>query len=399
MMLPITLRGEPTGPARSGRPDDRLREPRTATAQASRLASCEARATRGRLRMTEKMGAAILCALVAVPLSGGAQAQSVEQFYKGRQMTMVVGTSPGGINDISARFAARYLGQYIPGHPSIVVENQPGAGGIASANRLANVFAHDGSVIAKLERAVPMLAIQGDPNVNFDPRTLTWLGSLSSYAKDAYLMLVMAGNPVRSVYELKEPNKSITLGGDNAASSNLIFATIAKEILGLNIKVVRGYTGAAPMFLAMQRGEIDGQVVGYSSVRTGQRDLWNHNAFRPLVQFGRSSRLAEFPDVPTGRELTKDPAALALLDFAELQFFISLPFAAPPGVPPDRAQALQAAFMDMCKDPAVLADAEKLGIDMSPIDGATVLKSIARAAATPRDVIERYNALAGPDRN
>ena len=104
--------------------------------------------------------------------------QSVEQFYKGRQVTMVVGTAPGGINDISARFVARYLGQYIPGNPSIVVQNQPGAGGIASANRLYNVFERDGSVIAKLERAVPMLAIQGDPNVNFDPPKFTWLGSL-----------------------------------------------------------------------------------------------------------------------------------------------------------------------------------------------------------------------------
>jgi tripartite-type tricarboxylate transporter receptor subunit TctC len=327
--------------------------------------------------------------------SGAAQAQSVEQFYKGRQITMVVGTSPGGINDISARFVARYLGKYIPGNPAIVVENQPGAGGITSANRLANVFAHDGSVIAKLERAVPLLAIQGDPNVHFDPLKLTWLGSLSSYANDAYLMLVMATSPIKSLEELKQPGHSITLGGDNSASSNFIFATIAKEILGLNIKVIGGYTGAAPMFLAMQRGEIDGQVVGYSSVRTGQRDLWNRHAFRALMQFGRKTRHPDFADIPTGDELAADPAARALLDFAELQFFISLPFAAPPGVPPDRAKALQTAFMQMCKDPDVITAAEKLGIDMSPIDALAVQAAIAKAAATPRDVIERYNALVG----
>jgi tripartite-type tricarboxylate transporter receptor subunit TctC len=326
---------------------------------------------------------AILCGVAVGAAAWPANAQSVEQFYKGRQITMVVGTAPGGINDISARFVARHLGQYIPGNPSIVVQNQPGAGGIASANRLANVFERDGSVIAKLERAVPLIAIQGDPNVSFDPLKLTWLGSLSSYAKDAYLMLIMATIPIKSVEELKEPGKSI----------------IAKDILGLNIKIVRGYTGAAPMFLAMQRGEIDGQIVGFSSVRTGQRDLWTHHAFRALMQFGRSTRLADFADVPTGQELTKDPRALALIDFAELQFFISLPFAAPPGVPRDRAKALQTAFMAMCKDPAVLDDAEKLGIEMSPIDGGTVLNAIAHAAATPRDVIERYNALVGPDKN
>jgi tripartite-type tricarboxylate transporter receptor subunit TctC len=348
--------------------------------------------------MTEKICAAIalLCGIAA---AGAAHAQSVEQFYKGRQITMVVGTSPGGINDISARFVARYLGQYIPGKPTIVVENHPGAGGITSANRLANTFAQDGSVIAKLERAVPLMAIQGDPNVHFDPQKLTWLGSLSSYANDAYLMLVMATNPIHSIEELKGTGKSITLGGDNAASSNVIYATIAKDILGLNIKIVSGYTGAAPLFLAMQRGEIDGQVVGYSSVRTGQRDLWNRGAFRALMQFGRKTRHPDFSSIPTAYELTTDPAARALLNFADLQFFISLPFAAPPGVPADRARALQAAFMAMCKDPTVIAAAQKLGIDMSPIAGETVREAIAKAAATPREVIERYNKLVGPGRH
>lgn len=342
---------------------------------------------------------AILSSLALAAAADAAFGQSVEQFYQGRRVTLIVGTSPGGINDISARFVARHLGQYIPGHPTIVVENQPGAGGIAAANRLYNVFARDGSLIAKLERAVPLLAIAGDPAVNFDPLKFTWLGSLSSYAHDAYLLLLMATNPIKSINELKESGKSITLGGDNAASSNFIFANIAKANLGLNIKIVGGYGGAAPMFLAMQRGELDGQIIGYSSVRTGQRDLWASRSFRPLLQFGRATRLADLADVPTAHELTKDPRALALLDFAELQFFMALPFAAPPDIPADRAAALQTAFMKMCADSAVLAEADKLGIEMSPIDGATMLNAITRTAATPRQVIERYNALVGPNKN
>jgi tripartite-type tricarboxylate transporter receptor subunit TctC len=342
---------------------------------------------------------AMLSGFILAILASAVHAQSVEQFYKGRQITMIVGTAPGGINDISARFVARYLGKYIPGHPAIVVQNQPGAGGITSANRLANTVARDGSVIAKLERAVPLLAIQGDPNVHFDPEKLTWLGSLSSYASDAYLMLVMAKNPVQSIEELKQKGRSITLGGDNAASSNVIYATIARDVLGLNVKVVSGYTGAAPLFLAMQRSEIDGQLVGYSSVRTGQRTLWNEHTFRALMQFGRKTRHPDFSGIPTAYELTSDRQARALLNFADLQFFISLPFAAPPGVPTDRATALQTAFMDMCKDPAVLAAGQKLGIDMSPIDSVAVREAIAKAAATPRDVIDRYNRLVGPGRD
>src|SRR5204862_4104874 len=126
----------------------------------------------------------------------------------------------------------------------------------------------------------------------------TWLGSLSSYADDAYLMLVNAVHPAKSIADLKPPAPPVTLGADNSASSNLIFAVIAKEVLGLNVNVVRGYTGAAPLFLAMQRGEIDGQFVGLSSIKSGQRELWNRRGFRALMAFGRTARHPDSPDVP-----------------------------------------------------------------------------------------------------
>jgi hypothetical protein len=175
----------------------------------------------------------------------------------------------------------------------------------------------------------------------------------------------------------------------------VIFAVIAKEVLGLHINLVRGYTGAATLFLAMQRGEIDGQYVGLSSLKSGQRDLYNKHAFRPLMAFGRTTRHPEFPDIPIGREMTKDRSALALIDFAELPFFMALPFAAPPGIPPERAKALQDAFIAMCRDKGFLAEAEKIGIDMSPVDGDGVLKMLAKVAGTPKDVIARYNAISG----
>jgi tripartite-type tricarboxylate transporter receptor subunit TctC len=320
-----------------------------------------------------------------------ATAQSVESFYRGRTIAMLVGTSPGGINDISARLVARHLSRFLPGNPTIVVQNNPGGGGLVTANRLYVNSDKDGSVLAKLERAVPQLAIQGNSNAQFDPAKFTWLGSLSSYANDAYLMLVNANHPAKTVADLKITRA--VLGADNAASSNLIFAVIAKEVVGLNVSVVRGYTGAAPLFLAMQRGELDGQMVGLSSVRTGQRDLWTKGAFRPLMAFGRDHRHPEFADMPIGRELAGDADARALIEFAELPFFMALPFAAPPGLPPDRAEALQTAFMAMCRDKAFVEEAQTLGIDMSPIDGTAILTLLARTAATPRDVIARYNAI------
>ena len=331
---------------------------------------------------------------IASSLVRPAVAEPVEQFYKGRALTMLVGTSPGGINDISARLVARHLSRFIPGAPTIVVQNNPGAGGLVTANRLYFNADRDGSVLAKLERAVPQLAIQGNPNAQFDPAKFTWLGSLSSYAGDAYLMLVNAHHPAMSVADLKSAGLSVALGADNAASSNLIFAVIAREVLALNVKVVRGYTGAAPLFLAMARGEIDGQMVGLSSVRSGQRDLWSRHAFRPLLAFGRATRHVDFPEVPTGRELAGHAGALALIEFAELPFFMALPFAAPPEIPPDRAEALQTAFTAMCVDTAFLEEAQKLGIEMSPITGQQILRLLAETAAMPPDMITRYKRIA-----
>jgi tripartite-type tricarboxylate transporter receptor subunit TctC len=336
----------------------------------------------------------LICGLCCAVAASQAAAQPADLFYSGRTVTMLVGTSPGGINDISARLVARYLSRFIAGNPTIIVQNNPGGGGLVTANRLYFNSDKDGSVLAKLERAVPQLAIQGNLNAQFDPMKFTWLGSLSSYADDAYLMLVNADHPAKTVADLKAPAVRVVLGADNAASSNLIFALISKEVLGLNVTVVRGYTGAAPLFLAMQRGELDGQMVGLSSVRTGQRDLWLKGAFRPLMAFGRGRRHPEFPDMPIARELTDNPGALALIEFAELPFFMALPFAAPPDIPPERAKVLQTAFATMCRDKGFVEEAERLGIDMSPIDGHAILTLLARTAATPKDVIARYNAIA-----
>jgi tripartite-type tricarboxylate transporter receptor subunit TctC len=166
-------------------------------------------------------------------------------------------------------------------------------------------------------------------------------------------------------------------------------------VLGLNIQHVRGYRGAADVFLAMQREELDGQVVGLASIKVGQPALWKAGAFRPLIMFGRTTRFSEFPDVPTGRELTKDPKVLRLLDFAEAPFFMALPLIAPPDLPADRAAALQSGFMAMVKDPAFIVETEKMGLELSPIDGEAVRKVVAQMQTTPADVIEQFKAIAG----
>lgn len=337
-----------------------------------------------------------LAALIGIGLSGIAAAQSVEAFYKGRNMTLIVGYAPGGVNDIAGRLVARHLPSHIPGKPNIVVQNMPGAGGLVTANHIYNLAEKDGSVIAGLGRAVPQIAFLGDPNARFDPLKFTWLGSSSSYADDAYLLLVNSKHPGSTAAALKQPGPALKLGAVAAGSTNLIFAILAKEVLKLNVDIIRGYTGAAPIFLAMQNGEVDGQVIGLSSVRAGQPHLWNNKEVKGLVQFGRTTRLAELPDVPTGRELVSDPNGLALLEFAELPFFMALPFVAPPALPPERAKALQGGFMAMHDDKTFRAEATKLELDISPITADAVVRLLERSAQTPKDVIARYNEIVSP---
>jgi tripartite-type tricarboxylate transporter receptor subunit TctC len=336
--------------------------------------------------------ATMFCACAAALASAPASAQSVEQFYKGRNITLYVASGPGGINDLTARLIAKHMPSFIAGKPNVVVQNLTGANGLALANRLANNAEKDGTVMAILERATPQLAVQGDANVRFDPLKLTWLGSVSSYANDAYLLQVNSSFPAKTVADLKGGTPA-RLGTTGAGATNLIFSILSKEVLSLNVLVVRGYPGVAAVFLAQQRGEVDGQINGLSALKVGQMSLWQAGAFRPLVAFSRTTRLPELPDVPTARELTQDPKALSLIAFAEAPFFIALPIAAPPDLPPDRAKALQAAFMDMSKDPAFVEDATKLGLDVSPIDGDAVVKVIAQMAATPKDVIAQFNGM------
>ena len=321
-----------------------------------------------------------------------AQAQGVEQFYASRSLTLITSFAPGGLNDIAGRLVSRHLRRFIPGQPNIVVQNMPGAGGLVAANHLFNVAVADGSVIGQLDRSVAQSGLRGAPNVKFDPLKFTWLGSLSTYGSEAYILWVNKAHPAQSVADLGKPGIRTRLGAVTGGTNSLI-SRVARDVLGLNVDVISGYAGGAAIWLGMQNGELDGQIIGITSVKAEHPELWREQALRGLVQFGRATRIASFPDIPTGRELAKSAADRALIEFAELPFLTSLPFVAPPNLPADRARALQEAFAKMIVDPDFLAEAERLNVELSPAAGADILKVLERSAATPKDLIARYNAI------
>ncbi len=312
-------------------------------------------------------------------------------FYKGKTIQLVVPFSPGGFYDIAGRIVARHLGNYIEGQPSVVVQNQPGAGGLSAANRLANSTTRDGLTIATVSRSIPQLYLCGDTNVQFDPMKLTWLGSLSSYADDAYLLVVMASSPVKTIEDARKTK--INLAGVGVGATNTTFALLSKELLGVNTDVVRGFPGANDIWLAMERGEVDGQVIDVSAIMAARPQLWNEGKLRVLAQFARSTRMTSLPDAPTARELVTDPKDRAYLEFAENPFFMAMPFAAPPDIPAERADILEKAFMKMASTESFRAEMLQAGMRTSPVDGKAVRKVIEDAAKTPQDVRERLGKL------
>jgi tripartite-type tricarboxylate transporter receptor subunit TctC len=160
--------------------------------------------------------------------------------------------------------------------------------------------------------------------------------------------------------------------------------------------VIRGYTGGPNILLAVERGEVDGLTIGLSALIAEHPEKWERRELRPLLQFGRRTRFAPLSDVPTAREFAPNAEAHALVEFAELPFLISQPFVAPPNLPADRAQALQRAFVEMVRDAAFITDAKRRRVELSPIDARAVLAVLQRAAATPRPIIDRFNAIAEP---
>jgi tripartite-type tricarboxylate transporter receptor subunit TctC len=338
--------------------------------------------------------AALVLAIAA--LAAPARAQDVAEFYKRNRINLIVSYGPGGGYDVYARLLARHMPRHIPGNPAIVVQNMPGAGSLRGANFIYNVAPRDGTAFGTFARNMALLGlIKTNQNVQFDPTKFTWLGSSSSYAGDAYVLLVRKDAKVKSVEEARRPGgPPIIIGSTAEGASSDAMGVLLREWLGFNMKVIPGYTDSGVLFLAIERNEIEGRTVGLSAIRANRPEWLKPNGLgRVLVVFGRGQRHADFPDAPTARELARSAEDRHLIEVIEIPYALSRPFAAPPDVPADRAKALQDAFAATHKDRAYLAEAEKLGIDVSPIGTDDVLRLIDRIAKTPAGELKRIEKL------
>lgn len=332
--------------------------------------------------MRTKQFCTFLLSMIGLTVSFAASAQD---FYGGKVVKIVVGSSTGGGYDSYARLLARHMGRYIPGQPTLVAVNMPGADGIIAANHIYNLAEKDGTVFGTFNRYVVLLGLLGNKQARFDPEKFGWVGTTASYRDNAYLLVIRSSLPHRNISDLRNPQMPIHLG--NAGTD---VPAILREALGLNFRVVAGYKGSDDLEVAFERGEVDAHSSGWASIQS-RHDDWIKNGFiRPMIQFGRIDRLAALPDVPTARELTTNAEDRALIEFAELPLLIARPFATPPGVPKERLEVLRAAFAKVMNDPQYLAEGAKQKLELTPMDGASVAKLVESITNAPPSVVERY---------
>jgi tripartite-type tricarboxylate transporter receptor subunit TctC len=338
--------------------------------------------------------AAVLFACLA--LAPQTRADAIAGFYKGRTVALIVGYGPGGGYDLFARLMARHLGRYIPGNPTVVVQNMPGAGSLRATNYLYTIAPRDGATIGSFARDMPLLAIlRTNAAAVFDPRKFTWLGSSSDFSNDAYLLMVRKDAPAKSIDDARRPGgPPIVLGGTAEGTTGSDVPLVLRDTLGINVKLVTGYPDNGAIFLAVDRGEVNGRTADLSSMKSLRPEwLLPEGQMHALVQFARATRHPEFADVPTARELAGDRDARALIELAELSYKISRPFAAPPGVPTERAKALQLAFMAVQSDPQYRDEAAKLRLEISAIGAREALEVIDRIATAPPSILDRLRRL------
>jgi tripartite-type tricarboxylate transporter receptor subunit TctC len=321
-------------------------------------------------------------ALAATLVTQGARSAGVEDFYRGKTISLLIGYSVGGGYDAYGRLLARHFGKHLPGNPSVVPQNMTGAGSLKAANYLYSVAPKDGSVVGTFSRSqgiAPLL-----DKAEFDSTKFTWLGSVTD---EVSLCVTRHDAPVKTFSELLVT--PATFGGEGAGSDPNIFALLYRNVFGAKIKIVTGYPGTNEIQLATERGEVDG-LCGLSwSTLKGRYPHWlTGKKANILVQAGIKKQ-PELPDVPSASELAKQPDQRQILKLMLIGQAMARPFAAPPGIPADRKAALIAAFERTTKDPDFLAEAEKLNFEVNPVSADKLDALLAEAYATPKDVIAK----------
>jgi tripartite-type tricarboxylate transporter receptor subunit TctC len=327
--------------------------------------------------------AAIALAATAAP----ATAQG-DDFYKGRDITLYVGSPAGGPYDAYARLIGRYLGRHIPGNPNVVVQNMPGASGRRLMSFMANLAPHDGTAIAAPQRAVafdPLLGVAS----RFDANTIGWIGSANA---ETNVCIAWHTSPIRTIADVKM--RQMTVGTSGPSSTDAIYPNLMDNLFGMKFKVIGGYQGAPETHLAMERGEVDGRCgISWDTLNSLNADWLRDKKVRLLVQIGLD-KVPDLADVPWVFDMVDNEEQRQILAFWTAPDKMGRPFLAPPGLPSPRLDVLRRAFDASLKDPQLRAEAATTSLALASLTGEEVQALVKRIYATPSDVVAKAASAA-----
>ncbi len=297
-----------------------------------------------------------------------ARADPIEEFYKGKSVTIMIGYGAGGSDDLWARLLARHMNRFLPGNPTIVPQNVPGAGSLVAANQVFKTAPKDGTVLALINRGVPFEPLLGNKSAQFDPRQFNYIGSPD---RDTIVGFVRTDAPVQKLSDLR--SKELIVAATGSGADSLTYPVLLRDLFHLKVRIVQGYPGSRDMNLALERGEAYGTFISYD---TALREPGLKDGTRRLLVQGRLTPDPRIKDVPGLNALELSPAERKAAEFFLLRADMGRPFVAPPGVPLDRLAALRKAFADTLLDATTQDDAGRQGLNVSLISPDDMMKTL-----------------------
>ena len=326
----------------------------------------------------------VCAAVFGLTVSTHAVAQDLAAFYKANPLQIVVGYGPGGGYDAYARVLARHMGKRLPGAPNVIVQNMPGAASMKAANYIYSIAPKDGSQIATFSRGLPMQPLLDNQGVQYDALKMGWVGSV---AAETSVMFAWAGTGFSSFEDTQRREMLVSASGAGADSAT--FPWIMNAVLGTRFRVITGYPDANSTMLAIERGEVQGSAgTSWGSLTSSRADWLAKNRIVVLAQLGLQSNPA-IGSAPLIVDLAKDAADRQVLEMIFARQSFAYPYAAPPGLAPDRLAALRAGFNATMKDADFIAEATKMGLEVSPLTGEDMSVLMQKLYATPAHVVER----------
>lgn len=320
-------------------------------------------------------------AVLAASVAQHAAAQS--DFYRGKQIKVMIGAAPGGGYDQDARLVTAHLGRHLPGNPTLVPQNMPGASSLVLTNFLYNTAPRDGTVIGIINQAMALEQFLKSPNTNYDVTQFSWLGRTRNATQ---MGVVWHTVPVNSIGDVM--TRETVMGGSGPTSLTDIIPVMLNNLVGTRFRVVSGYSGMSELGIAMERGEIEGGATPVDSLLSYRADWLRDKKIKPLVLYTRERHPA-MPEVPTMVELGKTQEARAILELYAYSADIGRAFLTTQEVPGERVALLRAAFSAMFKDPLFLDEAKAQKIDLQLLDGDKLQEIVLRMSSFPPNLIER----------